>query len=246
MRGQLFATLAFTAVITTSCASSARKTDAGGVAPAPTPIQTITQNMAPCVPDPIAMNNTHFNKPALQRIFYQNQNMSLCDLAGQTGKRIVIFQFAGIDCLTCKDESRLFHSQLSTSADGTNIAHVLIATDLKSQISVDMFVNDFTRPTSPNAITAQDDDAKNWKAFSPNPLSPSRPVIVVLERNGYVRLINENSVNSVNMQYGNMGLDPKSAQGIVTAVMSTARDFLARSQTQPITQPGIQPASTVP
>jgi hypothetical protein len=132
-------------------------------------------------------------RPGALKIFSNGQLASLCQVLTQTQRAVGIFQFAGIDCVSCRDSAKKIEAEFAANpVIKQNIVHVLVMTDRQSDnLTVEQFKRDFTSVYAPSAVTTQDNEAQNWIQLSPNPRLPSRPVVVVLSQTAGVLVINQ-------------------------------------------------------
>ncbi len=80
--------------------------------------------------------------------FQNGSNESICQFLASQNKEVVIYQFAGILCESCKGEAVEFTNGIAASSKGAKIAHVVIFVDnpnddgMQEEDAV-RFVNDF-------------------------------------------------------------------------------------------------------
>lgn len=104
--------------------------------------------------------------------------LSLLDAVKATGKKVAIFQFAGVECLSCFDESKEIEAKIKASPKGKDIAHIVVITDLFKDYKDEEF-KEFMTKYAPNG-TAVYDEAKLWKRYSADPKSPDRATILAM------------------------------------------------------------------
>ncbi len=106
-------------------------------------------------------------------------NVSLCSAFTTKSKKAAIFQFAGVLCLTCRDEAPLIQQHLASSPVGTQVAHFIVFTDLKSQRTPAQ-VNDFIQKyANSNATPLFDENQKLWKQFAGSDIPDFGTTIVI-------------------------------------------------------------------
>lgn len=113
---------------------------------------------------------------------------TLCEVLVGTGKKAAIFQFAGVTCISCMEEAKEIKAFLKTSA-GKDIAHVLVFTDLFSDVT-DAEFQAFVDKHASHATVAYD-EAKLWKFWSKDPSQPNRATIAAMNLNAEGHVMNE-------------------------------------------------------
>lgn len=103
---------------------------------------------------------------------------SLCDVLRATNKKVAIFQFAGSDCLSCKDEAKATQAALRTSGRSLDILHVVGFTDKRGRAAEQEFQT-FMQENAPLAFRAHDYDQKMWNYVKPL----SRPATLIMNLN---------------------------------------------------------------
>lgn len=116
------------------------------------------------------------------------QNLSLLEALKVSGKKVAIFQFAGIECASCRDEAKELETKIAADPNGKSIAHVLVLTDFFKDYTDAEFA-EFRTTFAPSAILAYD-EARIWKQFSEDPSLPSRATIFTMNLKGEAIIFN--------------------------------------------------------
>jgi len=103
---------------------------------------------------------------------------SLHDVLSASGKKVAIYQFAGVDCLSCQEEARELQAKIKAHARGVEILHVVVLTDFFADYT-DEEMAVFPKTYAPTAAVVYD-EAKLWKHFSANPAEPNRSTILAM------------------------------------------------------------------
>ena len=104
--------------------------------------------------------------------------LSLVDAVKATGKKVAVFQFAGVDCIECHDVSQMIDRDIASNPEGHNIAHILVLTDKFADYEDASFKN-FINLYAPTAFVVYD-QAIIWKKFSQDPALPNRATILAM------------------------------------------------------------------
>jgi hypothetical protein len=107
--------------------------------------------------------------------------LSLCQALLSTGKKAAVFQFAGADCIECRDESVQLRQRLAASPVAADVIHILVFTDILAEYPDSAFetFRQAYAPTSPVFY----DESVLWKAFSEDPALPNRATILAMNLN---------------------------------------------------------------
>lgn len=95
-----------------------------------------------------------------------DQQVSLCSAFVPQQKKVAIFEFAGVLCLTCRDEAPQIQKFIASSSLGSQIAHIVVFTDFKSERTPAQVTDFLTKYTNSKATALFDQDQKLWKAFA--------------------------------------------------------------------------------
>lgn len=114
---------------------------------------------------------------------------SLCEVLEESGKKVAIFQFAGVFCISCQQEAQELRRELEASRYGDDIAHVVVMTDFFSDFADDVFQG-FMRKFAPDSISVYD-EAKLWKYFSQDPSEPNRATIMAMDLDMNAVILNQ-------------------------------------------------------
>lgn len=117
------------------------------------------------------------------------KKVTLCEALLKTRKKVAIFQFAGVECISCQDESKELQEKIKSSPYGKDIAHIVILTDFFKDYKDEQFKGflDEYAPGDP----AYYDEAALWKSLSKNPAAPDRATIFAMDVNMNGYLLNE-------------------------------------------------------
>ena len=102
---------------------------------------------------------------------------------------VAIFQFAGVICISCQEESNYFQKELNSYAGG-KVGHVIVYTDYIDEYTEEQYKY-FMKTFAPNGLRAHDIEAKLWHQFSINPALPARPTVLAVNSAGFGLLINK-------------------------------------------------------
>lgn len=134
--------------------------------------------------------------PANQwQVMYNGSLRSLPDILAMSGKRSLIFQFAGVTCDTCQRDAADFTQKIAASPKRNSIGHIVVFTDFPQDYQESDFVR-FMNTFAPNSLRAADQAAKVWLSLQKNPSLPDRNVIVVLGQNSQGFFTNEPSTTA--------------------------------------------------
>jgi len=114
--------------------------------------------------------------------------MSLCDVLRATGKKVTIFQFAGVDCIECQEKSSFLTKKVG-AGEYKDVALVLVNTD-KFEDFTDADAKGYINKWAPNAYLVRD-NARLWKALSEDPTLPTRATIMAMNRNMEAVVLNK-------------------------------------------------------
>jgi len=109
--------------------------------------------------------------------------INLCQVLKESGKKAAVFQFAGVTCVTCRDESKEFEARIQRGNLEDDVLHVIVFTDRRREQSDEAF-NSFMRQYAPKSLRLHDDDGLLWKAVNRNSKIPDRGVVAALGMNG--------------------------------------------------------------
>jgi hypothetical protein len=109
--------------------------------------------------------------------------LNLCQVLKESGKKAAVFQFAGVTCVTCTQESKEFEAHIKKGDLEDDVLHVIVFTDRRREYNEQNF-NDFMRQYAPNGLRLYDDDGLLWKALNRNTTIPDRGVVAALGMNG--------------------------------------------------------------
>ncbi len=112
---------------------------------------------------------------------YKDRSMtelSLVDALKATGKKVGVFQFAGVECLSCIEESKQIEAMIKASPKGQDIAHIIVLTDFFKDYTDEEF-KAFLAKNAPAAYPMFD-EAKVWKHFATNSKVPDRATILAM------------------------------------------------------------------
>jgi hypothetical protein len=73
------------------------------------------------------------NSVSFNVVYASSQSKSLCEILAASQKEVAIFQFAGVFCLSCKDEAKYILSHLRTRKLTQRIQHYLVFVDPSDQ-----------------------------------------------------------------------------------------------------------------
>ncbi len=136
-----------------------------------------------------SLGNINSIPASLLTVQQNERETSLCSLLLAADKEVVIFQFAGVLCLSCQEEAEYFSTKLENEAFASRVLHVVVITDFKSDYSESEFQY-FMDTYAPKSSRVHDLEIKLWKYFSNDPTQPVRPTIVAMNRNSDAVILN--------------------------------------------------------
>ena len=110
--------------------------------------------------------------------FNSKNAMTLVDAVKNSGKKVGIFQFVGIDCVSCREEMKQIDEMIKASPKGGDIVHIVVMTDHFKDVT-DAEYKTFFAKYAPGA-TAVYDDSLVWRHFASNPRLPDRATIIAM------------------------------------------------------------------
>ncbi len=124
------------------------------------------------------------------QINYNGRTMSLAEVLTASGKSAAIFQFAGVDCVTCQQDAQEYTGRIQRSPSQNRIGHVIVFTDFSGDFQESEFAAFITR-FAPQSTRTHDSNGRLWLSMQKNPSMPDRNVMVVLGQNGTGLSLNE-------------------------------------------------------
>ena len=109
------------------------------------------------------------------------QKTSLCDVLKTSGKKVIIVQFAGLECTTCRAEAKATQEALQASGKSSDVLKVIAFTDNKGDFvpeDIQRYSAEFPSPSV--AMRANDYGQAIWYSLKPNRL---RPATIVMNAN---------------------------------------------------------------
>lgn len=184
-------------IVFSGCASKSSKTNGGGSAQ-PTGPQFGQQTggnatTIPGVPNQVGASLNCIGQPigpasaaGLSKpidgnalfIYVNEQPVKLCDVLRMNNKAVAIFQFAGVDCLSCQDEAKATQAGLLASGSAASVMHVLAFTHKRGDFTA-QDGQDFARKNAPSAVTGNDYEQKMWNFVNPM----KRPATLIMNIN---------------------------------------------------------------
>jgi hypothetical protein len=143
------------------------------------------------------------------------QTKSLCDVVAGTGKKAAIFQFSGIDCISCQQEAVEFKKQLAADPSASQLAYVVVVTDFFDDVRDDRIEN-FKTTYASGASAVVFDEAAIWKRFSANPAMPNRTLMMAMNLDQQAVVINRKTED-----------ENPDAQKNVQEILAAAKSLLA-------------------
>lgn len=95
--------------------------------------------------------------------FSNGSNETVCQFLTSQNKDVVIYQFAGILCESCKGEAAEFTSSIAASPKGAKMAHAVIFVDSASEmdeLDTTKYINDFMLSNTQNKGFARFEPSK--------------------------------------------------------------------------------------
>ena len=191
---RVFAAVVVMAILSSGCASKSSKTNGGGN-PQPAGPQFGQQTGGntttnPGIPTQTGAGLNCFGQPAAPAqsnvgsklvdgnglfIYVNEQPVRLCDVLRMNNKKVAIFQFAGVDCLSCQDEAKATQAGLLSSGNAASVMHVLAFTHKRGDFTP-QDGQDFARKNAPSAVTGNDYEQKMWNFVNPT----KRPATLIM------------------------------------------------------------------
>lgn len=126
-------------------------------------------------------------------IYVNEQPTSLCNVLRLNNKKVAIFQFAGVDCLSCQDEAKATQAALAVSGAGAVVMHVLAFTHKRGDFTA-QDRQDFARKNAPTAFLANDYDQRMWNFVNPM----KRPATLIMNTDMQaVRITSEGEIPTI-------------------------------------------------
>jgi len=179
----------------TGCAGSAAQEKTQEYDSAPAPVAKPAVAAGDCFENAATLKSMKesckIDSSGYSELSLNGRRMTVAQMVRATGKKVAIFQLAGVTCVTCVDESREFERKIAASSVGSQIAHIILFTDRRA----DYLEEDFTRfmsSNSVNGIRAHDEDGKLWRALQPQKdvREPGRSPVFAADVDGNGAFIN--------------------------------------------------------
>lgn len=180
------------ALFIAGCASKSAQTQQGTEKPPASPAfgqQSGGSQSVPGAPvtDCNGQSAPSLNVPGAKKLDGKNlyitvneQKTSLCDVLRASGKRVAIFQFAGLECITCRAEAKLTQEALVASGKSSDILKVLAFTDKKGDFAdADIQRYQAYFPAPALAMRANDYDQSLWYYVNPKKIRPATLIMNV-------------------------------------------------------------------
>jgi len=140
------------------------------------------------------------------RLYVKNSDskrVSLCDAS--KGHKVMIFQLAGITCLSCQYESEFIVKDVVTK----EVGHAVVFTDFREDYTESDF-KDFMNRHAKESKRYHDENISMWKMFSADPAKPTRPTILVFGKEGVSFVYNSEgeSIKGISEVASSLGAQP--------------------------------------
>lgn len=120
----------------------------------------------------------------------ETQRKNLCQILKDSGRKVAVVQFAGVECGSCRTEATMIQQRIA-AAGGQDILHVLVMTDFLVDFPNESQFQAFKTELAQNSTMVYDESVY-WKAFQKNPQVPDRSLVIAMNLNMDGFVINDN------------------------------------------------------